>query len=577
MYFFLDPKMIKKKDNYFKEQATSLGLVLARMSSCDGVPFAVFCKSIDLRVAIESMGLKERLPNSNSSIRKIVVEYSRKIRTWQIQNIQNHKIAGEKFCLIFDEWTSTRNRRYLNIVLKSQASLFLDVGFIRIKGSFTSEMGLNLIQERLISYGLSLKQDIIAIVTDGCSVMTKMGKLSPTEQQLCLAHGIHLSVMDVLYPISKKNEHDFFEIENEDEDEYNDDDDAEEGNLEILNNLIENDVSNENLLPIICKVRKIVKLFRKSPLKNETLQRHVLSDYKREYKLILDSKTRWSSLLFMVERFNKLKNCILKALIDLNSNILMDDCEFKQLNDLIEALQPLKLTVEALCRRDSTLLTADAVLWTVLSNLKNQNTKISIQLYESLENRIAERRRKLSSLFQYLHTGKTKISIESKVFETMSRNMIAKMVRDFILRLYPDHEEPQNDIIETDSNPEEINLSQHPQKLMDFQQALDQAIKHVDIQAHIEKTQIGKTLWGTLNKEMTLFESGGARGHHLQLIYEHLKSISPTSVESERAFSSSGYICNKIRSSLNDDTLEELCFLRSYFKLQKNDKDIKND
>ena len=77
---------------------------------------------------------------------------------------------------------------------------------------------------------------------------------------------------------------------------------------------------------------------------------------------------------------------------------------------------------------------------------------------------------------------------------------------------------------------------------MDFQQALEQAIKHVDIQAYIEKTQIGKTLWGTLNKEMTLFES--------------LKSISPTSVESERAFSSSGYICNKIRSSLNDDTLE---------------------
>ena len=79
---------------------------------------------------------------------------------------------------------------------------------------------------------------------------------------------------------------------------------------------------------------------------------------------------------------------------------------------------------------------------------------------------------------------------------------------------------------------------------MDFQQALDQAIKHVDIQAHIGKTQIGKTL----NKEMTLFES----------VFESLKSISPTSVESERAFSSSGYICNKIRSSLNDDTLTNL-------------------
>ena len=41
-----------------------------------------------------------------------------------------------------------------------------------------------------------------------------------------------------------------------------------------------------------------------------------------------------------------------------------------------------------------------------------------------------------------------------------------------------------------------------------------------------------------------------------------------SSPESERAFSSACYFCSKLRSRLNDDSLDKLCFFRSYF--QKN-------
>ena len=65
--------------------------------------------------------------------------------------------------------------------------------------------------------------------------------------------------------------------------------------------------------------------------------------------------------------------------------------------------------------------------------------------------------------------------------------------------------------------------------------------------------------------EMALFENGGSRGKYLEIAYDSLRSIPPTSVESERVFSSSGYFCNHLRSKLSNQTLDTLSFLRSHY------------
>jgi hypothetical protein len=74
----------------------------------------------------------------------------------------------------------------------------------------------------------------------------------------------------------------------------------------------------------------------------------------------------------------------------------------------------------------------------------------------------------------------------------------------------------------------------------------------------LKNETLKKSLTATIKKEMGLFQNGGMRGYHLSLAYDFWMGIVPTSVESERAFSSAGCICNKIRSNLNDDTIDQL-------------------
>ena len=69
-----------------------------------------------------------------------------------------------------------------------------------------------------------------------------------------------------------------------------------------------------------------------------------------------------------------------------------------------------------------------------------------------------------------------------------------------------------------------------------------------------------------IRAEMSLFEGGGQRGLHLDMAYNCLLTIPPSSVESERVFSSAGVTCSKLRTRMSDSVLDDLLFIRSYFK-----------
>lgn len=128
--------------------------------------------------------------------------------------------------------------------------------------------------------------------------------------------------------------------------------------IDLIDDVSDHDI---NISTLIQKVRKIVKRFRKSPLKNEKLQKYVVNEHGKELALTLDTKVRWNSLLSMLERFIQVKTALAKALIDLNSQLCISGIEFEQLDIIVRSLIPIRIGAEKLCSRDSTLLTAETI------------------------------------------------------------------------------------------------------------------------------------------------------------------------------------------------------------------------
>lgn len=64
----------------------------------------------------------------------------------------------------------------------------------------------------------------------------------------------------------------------------------------------------------------------------------------------------------------------------------------------------------------------------------------------------------------------------------------------------------------------------------------------------------------------TLLYQKKERGKYLNVLYHYLRSIKPTSVDSERAFSIAGGFCTNIRTKLGDESLDSLHFLSFFSK-----------
>ena len=92
------------------------------------------------------------------------------------------------------------------------------------------------------------------------------------------------------------------------------------------------------------KVRKIVSKFRKSPVKNDILQKVVKQKHGKELRLQRDCKTRWSSLFTMLERYDLISDAVNEVLSDLEmSNLKLNSAEALQLKDIIKTLAPFKV------------------------------------------------------------------------------------------------------------------------------------------------------------------------------------------------------------------------------------------
>ena len=132
---------------------------------------------------------------------------------------------------------------------------------------------------------------------------------------------------------------------------------------------------------------------KRSPLKNEILQRYVKEIYPNGLNVILDCKTRWSSLVNMLERIIQIKLPIQKALLDLGyEDINIRDQEIEVISSIVEAINPIKIALEAICRRDANLITAEATVKFLLDEMNKSHSNYNSRIQEAINQRIVQER-----------------------------------------------------------------------------------------------------------------------------------------------------------------------------------------
>lgn len=291
--------------------------------------------------------------------------------------------------------------------------------------------------------------------------------------------------------------------------------------------------------------------------------------------LILDCKTRWSSLADMITRFLVLKEPIMKTLIDLKNEITFSSSELALLQELSTSLNIVKVTVEALCQENANLLTAETALQFMVGKLQATNSFTSDQLLQALKKRITERRLlDLVCTLKYLHNPRIYYSeTPSDIFPSPGNDTIAKVITEINVRYF-------SQIQDFDDN-DDRSLFDHQQQrqrqneaiqetAISFKEELQKKIDDTVSATSSISTDINfscrEELETSILMQMAVFDRGGPRQVNLSQAYDFLQCIPPTSVECERVFSSSKYICNHLRCALNDDSMDALSFLRSHFQ-----------
>ena len=291
------------------------------MIAKDNIPISKFVKSKDLRKGIE-LRTRDSLPSSAIAITHLIKSFYEKVKESQIVKLKNN----EHISISMDEWSS-KSRRYLNVNAHISDNESICLGLSPIVGSATSENIYQTLLNKLNDFDIDVTK-IVASTNDGASVMTKIGKTSPFYMHLCIAHGMHLGIFSKFFLIVLAVMKTFFEVGVNESPTNSDSEDDEEMFQIDSKNAPSTNFTCDYLLE---KIRKIFRKLKKSPLKNDYLQKYVIEKHGKNLEAVLDVKTRWNSTVAMVERFLMINNCIKESgLFDEN----FSDCDLIFLNVL---------------------------------------------------------------------------------------------------------------------------------------------------------------------------------------------------------------------------------------------------
>ena len=177
----------------------------ARKAAKHGIAFNILAQSEDIKRGLTAQGYKPY--NSTTSVSNAVSRYAKEVKRDIMELLEKKKKEDIRFSITTDEWTNNQNAGYGNFNVHMPDKDWVCIGTARIVGSLNAKAAEKELRQKLAEFGLSLETDVVATTTDGASVMERMGKDLPSLHQICMAHGLHLAVTDVLYKVCKMYSH----------------------------------------------------------------------------------------------------------------------------------------------------------------------------------------------------------------------------------------------------------------------------------------------------------------------------------------------------------------------------------
>lgn len=162
----VEEKQTKSLYNHFLKKKL-IAEEYAEFVAVDGFSFHAIAKSNRIRRGLNFAKLDGVTENANT-VRNLVMQYVKDLMEDDRKRLIKIMDNNVRFGLTFDEWTSVRSRRYLNLVLHFGSNGILNLGLHRVIGSANSETLFSLIKNVLYDFGLDFERTIVCIMTDGC-------------------------------------------------------------------------------------------------------------------------------------------------------------------------------------------------------------------------------------------------------------------------------------------------------------------------------------------------------------------------------------------------------------------------
>lgn len=185
-----------------------------------------------------------------------------------------------------------------------------------------------------------------------------------------------------------------------------------------------------------------------------------------------------------------------------------------------------------------------------MNEISSQTSDLALRLNAALVKRFKERRNvELTTLILYLNNPKIFTSNHHPDLELSTKSSTVRFGISIMERILNENDLPSEN--SSEGLTEELSLSIH--------ERLQQSVNE------ITSTKTTVTKESNYKKEFTLFDRHQERTPRLNLLYDALLSVQPTSTQSERNFSLAGNFVSKLRTRLSDVHIDALCFLKSYF------------